>query len=121
MALLIRAFTRYMSRNQWIRSTWAWCHMVLSSCMNEVEENPNGVEGQAKCARRRVWDSTESRHFLNGAPAKRFIVSVTKIMLSWWYWATHSKKEFSYRWGNCQPVLHGSNCDVLAVRIHDSD
>jgi universal stress protein A len=91
--------------------------------MNEVEENLKAeLKGKLNALGDEFGIPAKSRHFLNGAPAKeihRFSDenSVELVVLG-----THGQKGVQLLLGaTANSVLHGSNCDVLAVRIHEGD
>ena len=91
--------------------------------MNEVEDNLKAeLKGRLDTLGEAFGIPVENRHFLNGSPAKeihRFTDShdVELVVLG-----THGQKGVQLLLGaTANSVLHGSNCDVLAVRIQDPE
>jgi len=65
---------------------------------------------------------TERRHFLNGSPAKEIHRFADENQVELVVLGTHGQKGVQLLLGaTANSVLHGANCDVLAVRIRDSD
>jgi universal stress protein A len=64
----------------------------------------------------------ESRHFLNGTPAREIHRFAEEHGMELIVLGTHGQKGVQLLLGaTANSVLHGSNCDVLAVRIFDTD
>ncbi len=98
-------------------------HGPVFEGMNEVEENLKADLGaKLDALGERFNISPDLRHFLTGAPAieiHRFTDenSVELVVLE-----THGQKGVQLLLGStANSVLHGSNCDVLAVRIQEGD
>jgi universal stress protein A len=91
--------------------------------MNEVEEN---LKKELKSKLNALGDEfgipAEFRHFLNGAPAKEIHRFNDENKVELVVLGTHGQKGVQLLLGaTANSVLHGSNCDVLAVRIHDDE
>ena len=64
----------------------------------------------------------EARHFLNGTPAREIHRFAEEHGMELIVLGTHGQKGVQLLLGaTANSVLHGSNCDVLAVRIFDTD
>jgi len=64
----------------------------------------------------------ESRHFLNGTPAREIHRFAEEHGMELIVLGTHGQKGVQLLLGaTANSVLHGSKCDVLAVRIFDTD
>ena len=89
--------------------------------MDEVEENLkaelaqklDGIGDEFKIA-------ADARHFLNGTPAREIHRFAEENDMELIVLGTHGQKGVQLLLGaTANSVLHGSNCDVLAVRIFD--
>lgn len=91
--------------------------------MNEVEENLKAeLRGRLDALGEKFAIAAECRHFLNGAPAKEIHRFVDENDVDLVVLGTHGQKGVQLLLGStANSVLHGSNCDVLAVRIEDND
>ena len=91
--------------------------------MNEVEEN---LKAELKRKLDALGDEfsipEERRHFLNGAPSKEIHRFADENQVELVVLGTHGQKGVQLLLGaTANSVLHGSNCDVLAVRIREED
>ena len=91
--------------------------------MNEVEENLKAeLRGKLDNLGERFGISEEFRHFLSGAPAKEIHRFTDENDVELVVLGTHGQKGVQLLLGaTANSVLHGSNCDVLAVRIQEED
>ena len=91
--------------------------------MNEVEENlKSELRGKLDALGERFDIPPDFRHFLDGAPAKEIHRFTDKNDVELVVIGTHGQKGVQLLLGStANSVLHGSNCDVLAVRIQESD
>jgi len=91
--------------------------------MNEVEENLKAeLRGKLDALGEEHGIAQENRHFLSGAPAKEIHRFADENNAELVVLGTHGQKGVQLLLGaTANSVLHGSNCDVLAVRIQDSD
>ena len=89
--------------------------------MNEVEENLKAeLRSKLDALGEKFNIPAESRHFLNGAPAKEIHRFADENKVELVVLGTHGQKGVQLLLGaTANSVLHGSNCDVLAVRIQD--
>ena len=89
--------------------------------MDEVEEN---LKAELKQKLDRFGDefniAADSRHFLNGSPAREIHCFAEENGMDLIIVGTHGQKGVQLLLGaTANSVLHGSCCDVLAVRIFD--
>ena len=91
--------------------------------MNEVEENLKAeLRNKLDSLGEKYGVAPEFRHFLNGAPAKEIHRFSDENGVDLVVLGTHGQKGVQLLLGaTANSVLHGSNCDVLAVRIQDSN
>lgn len=91
--------------------------------MNEVEENlKKELNNKLNALGDEFGIPPAYRHFLNGAPAKEIHRFNDENKVELIVLGTHGQKGVQLLLGaTANSVLHGSNCDVLAVRIHDDD
>ncbi len=91
--------------------------------MNEVEENLKAeLRGKLDTLGERFGISEEFRHFLSGAPAKEIHRFTDENDVELVVLGTHGQKGVQLLLGaTANSVLHGSNCDVLAVRIQEEN
>jgi len=91
--------------------------------MSEVEENLRAeLKGRLDALGEQYGIVTERRHFLNGSPAKEIHRFADENQVELVVLGTHGQKGVQLLLGaTANSVLHGANCDVLAVRIRDSD
>jgi universal stress protein A len=91
--------------------------------MNEVEENLKAeLQGKLDALGEAFDIPPDSRHFLNGSPAKEIHRFTDEHNVELVVLGTHGQKGVQLLLGaTANSVLHGSNCDVLAVRIHDPE
>jgi len=91
--------------------------------MNEVEENLKAeLRGKLDNLGEEHGIAPENRHFLSGAPAKEIHRFADENNAELVVLGTHGQKGVQLLLGaTANSVLHGSTCDVLAVRIQDSD
>ncbi len=91
--------------------------------MNEVEENLKAeLKSKLDALGEKFGIPAESRHFLNGAPAKEIHRFTDEHDVDLVVLGTHGQKGVQLLLGaTANSVLHGSNCDVLAVRIRDTE
>jgi len=89
--------------------------------MNEVEENLKAeLKSKLDALGEKFGIPEESRHFLNGTPAKEIHRFNDENNVELVVLGTHGQKGVQLLLGaTANSVLHGSNCDVLAVRIKD--
>jgi universal stress protein A len=90
--------------------------------MDEVEENLKAELTQKLDG---IGDeyhiAPDSRHFLNGTPAREIHRFAEENGMELIVLGTHGQKGVQLLLGaTANSVLHGSNCDVLAVRIFDA-
>ena len=91
--------------------------------MDEVEEN---LKTELKQKLDDIGDDfnirADSRHFLNGTPAREIHRFAEEYGMELIVLGTHGQKGVQLLLGaTANSVLHGSNCDVLAVRIFDAE
>jgi universal stress protein A len=91
--------------------------------MSEVEENLRAeLKGRLDALGEQFGIATDRRHFLNGSPAKEIHRFADEKQVELVVLGTHGQKGVQLLLGaTANSVLHGANCDVLAVRIRDSD
>jgi universal stress protein A len=89
--------------------------------MNEVEENLKAeLKSKLDSLGEKFGIPAESRHFLNGAPAKEIHRFADEHNADLVVLGTHGQKGVQLLLGaTANSVLHGCNCDVLAVRIQE--
>lgn len=90
--------------------------------MDEVEEN---LKAELEQKLNSIGDdfniSADARHFLNGTPAREIHCFAEDNGMELIVLGTHGQKGVQLLLGaTANSVLHGSNCDVLAVRIFDA-
>jgi len=87
--------------------------------MNEVEENLKAeLQSKLDALGEEFGIPTDHRHFLNGSPAKEIHRFSDENLVELVIVGTHGQKGVQLLLGaTANSVLHGSNCDVLAVRI----
>ncbi len=91
--------------------------------MDEVEEN---LRSELRQKLDSIGESTgvpeAARHFLNGTPAREIHRFAEENDMDLIVLGTHGQKGVQLLLGaTANSVLHGSCCDVLAVRIFDED
>jgi universal stress protein A len=91
--------------------------------MSEVEENLRAeLKGRLDALGEQYGIASERRHFLNGSPAKEIHRFADENKVELVVLGTHGQKGVQLLLGaTANSVLHGANCDVLAVRIRDND
>ena len=91
--------------------------------MNEVEENlKSELRNKLDALGEKYGKPSSNRHFLSGSPAKEIHRFSDENGVELVVLGTHGQKGVQLLLGaTANSVLHGSNCDVLAVRIQDSD
>ncbi len=91
--------------------------------MDEVEEN---LKAELKQKLNGIGDefgiAADSRHFLNGTPAREIRCFAEENDMDLIIVGTHGQKGVQLLLGStANSVLHGASCDVLAVRIFDAE
>ena len=91
--------------------------------MDEVEEN---LKSELEQKLNKIGDefhiAAGSRHLLNGTPAREIHCFAEENGMELIVLGTHGQKGVQLLLGaTANSVLHGSNCDVLAVRIFDAE
>ena len=91
--------------------------------MDEVEEN---LRSELRQKLDRIGESTgvpeAARHFLNGTPAREIHRFAEENDMDLIVLGTHGQKGVQLLLGaTANSVLHGSRCDVLAVRVFDEE
>ncbi len=91
--------------------------------MDEVEEN---LKAELEQKLNSIGDefniAADSRHFLNGTPAREIHNFADENDMELIVLGTHGQKGVQLLLGaTANSVLHGSNSDVLAVRIFDAE
>jgi universal stress protein A len=91
--------------------------------MDEVEENlRNELKDKLDAIGDRYDIAPDNRHFLNGTPAREIHRFADEEGMDLIVLGTHGQKGVQLLLGaTANSVLHGSNCDVLAVRIFDDE
>jgi len=91
--------------------------------MNEVEENlKSELRNKLDALGEKFGIPASNRHFLSGSPAKEIHRFSDENGIELVVLGPHGQKGVQLLLGaTANSVLHGSNCDVLAVRIQDSD
>ncbi len=91
--------------------------------MDEVEENLKAELTQKLDSIGDEYNiAADSRHFLNGTPAREIHRFAEEKGMDLIVLGTHGQKGVQLLLGaTANSVLHGSNCDVLAVRIFDAE
>lgn len=90
--------------------------------MDEVEENLRSELQQKLDDVGKAFDIPESsRHFLNGTPAREIRRFAEEHKMDLIVLGTHGQKGVQLLLGaTANSVLHGSCCDVLAVRVYEA-
>ena len=98
-------------------------HGPVFEGINEVEENlKSKLRGKLDALGERFDIPPDFRHFLIGAPAKEIHRFTDENDVELVVIGTHGQKGVQLLLGStANSVLHGSNCDVLAVRIQEGD
>jgi len=91
--------------------------------MDEVEEN---LRSELRQKLDKIGESTgvpeSGRHFLNGTPAREIRRFAEEHGMELIVLGTHGQKGVQLLLGaTANSVLHGSSCDVLAVRVFDTE
>ena len=91
--------------------------------MDEVEEN---LRAELKQKLDDIGEehnvSPEARHFLNGTPAREIHRFAEETGMELIVLGTHGQKGVQLLLGaTANSVLHGAGCDVLAVRVFDTE
>jgi universal stress protein A len=91
--------------------------------MDEVEEN---LRAELKQKLDDIGDAhgipPEARHFLNGTPAREIHRFADENGMELIVLGTHGQKGVQLLLGaTANSVLHGANCDVLAVRVFEAE
>lgn len=91
--------------------------------MDEVEENlKKELTGKLNTLGEEFGVPENFRHFLNGVPAREIHRFTEEKDIELVVLGTHGQKGVQLLLGStANSVLHGSTCDVLAVRIGDED
>ncbi len=91
--------------------------------MNEVEENlKSELKNKLDALGEQYGIASENRHFLTGSPAREIHRFTQELAVELVVLGTHGQKGVQLLLGaTANSVLHGSNCDVLAVRIQDTE
>ncbi len=91
--------------------------------MDEVEENlKKELSGKLNTLGEEFGVPEKSRHFLNGVPAREIHRFTEENAIELVVLGTHGQKGVQLLLGStANSVLHGSTCDVLAVRISEED
>jgi universal stress protein A len=91
--------------------------------MNEVEENLKAeLRGKLDALGDHFGIAEANRHFLSGAPSKEIHRFADENDVDLVVLGTHGQKGVQLLLGaTANSVLHGSNCDVLAVRIQEPE
>ena len=91
--------------------------------MDEVEENLRSELKQKLDEIGKQHDVPEaSRHFLNGTPAREIRRFAEENDMDLIVLGTHGQKGVQLLLGaTANSVLHGSSCDVLAVRVYEAE
>lgn len=88
---------------------------VEENLRNELQERLDGIGDRYDVAK-------DCRHFLNGTPAREIHRFAEEQDMDLIVLGTHGQKGVQLLLGaTANSVLHGSKCDVLAVRIFDDD
>jgi universal stress protein A len=91
--------------------------------MDEVEEN---LRSELRQKLNDIGDNTgvpvTARHFLHGTPAREIRRFATENAMDLIVLGTHGQKGVQLMLGaTANSVLHGSTCDVLAVRVYEAE
>jgi universal stress protein A len=91
--------------------------------MDEVEENLRSELQQKLDEIGKKYEVPEaSRHFLNGTPAREIRRFAEENDMDLIVLGTHGQKGVQLLLGaTANSVLHGSSCDVLAVRVYEAE
>lgn len=91
--------------------------------MDEVEENlRTELKQKLDAIGEKAGVPEASRHFLNGTPAREVRRFAEEHGMDLIVLGTHGQKGVQLLLGaTANSVLHGSSCDVLAVRVYDAE
>jgi len=91
--------------------------------MDEVEENLRSeLRQKLNDIGDRFGVPQEAQHFLNGTPAREIRRFAEEFGMDLIVLGTHGQKGVQLLLGaTANSVLHGSSCDVLAVRVYDAE
>ena len=91
--------------------------------MDEVEENLRSeLKQKLDDIGERFDVPEEGRHFLNGTPAREIHRFAEENGMDLIVLGTHGQKGVQLLLGaTAKSVLHGSSCDVLAVRVYEAE
>jgi universal stress protein A len=91
--------------------------------MDEVEDNLRAELKQKLDVIGEEFDvPPQSRHFLNGTPAREIHRFADENGMELIVLGTHGQKGVQLLLGaTANSVLHGADCDVLAVRVYDAE
>ena len=91
--------------------------------MDEVEENLRSeLKQKLDSIGEKYKVPPEARHFLSGTPAREIHRFADEHEMELIILGTHGQKGVQLLLGaTANSVLHGANCDVLAVRIYDAE
>lgn len=91
--------------------------------MDEVEENLRSeLREKLDGIGEKCNVPANARHFLNGTPAREIHRFAEENDMDLIVLGTHGQKGVQLLLGaTANSVLHGSSCDVLAVRVYDAD
>ena len=91
--------------------------------MDEVEENLRSeLQDKLDATGEKYSIPPEARHFLSGTPAREIHRFAEENGMDLIVLGTHGQKGVQLLLGaTANSVLHGSCCDVLAVRVFDAD
>jgi universal stress protein A len=91
--------------------------------MDEVEENLRSeLQDKLDATGEKYGIPPEARHFLSGTPAREIHRFAEENGMDLIVLGTHGQKGVQLLLGaTANSVLHGSCCDVLAVRVFDAD
>ena len=90
--------------------------------MDEVEENLRSeLKGKLDSIAEKFNVPEAARHFLNGTPAREIRRFAEENDMDLIVLGTHGQKGVQLLLGaTANSVLHGSSCDVLAVRVYEA-
>lgn len=91
--------------------------------MDEVEENLRSeLKQKLDDIGQKAGIPEDARHFLSGTPAREIRNFAEEYDLDLIVLGTHGQKGVQLLLGaTANSVLHGSSCDVLAVRVYDAE
>jgi universal stress protein A len=91
--------------------------------MDEVEENLRSeLRQKLDDIGEKAGVPATARHFLNGTPAREIRRFAEENAMDLIVLGTHGQKGVQLLLGaTANSVLHGSSCDVLAVRVYEAD